>query len=140
MRARRTQAVPRFIVWSAAVLFSIVLQGSALAAPRGDADRGAALYDRCIACHSLERNRTGPKHCGLFDRAAGEAEGYRFSKAMRDWGRRWTAELLDTFLENPRKTVPGTRMTYAGVKDAQERADLIAYLMRENAAGGVCAR
>lgn len=132
--------MPRFIVWSAAVLFSIVLQGSALAAPRGDADRGAALYDRCIACHSLERNRTGPKHCGLFDRAAGEAEGYRFSKAMRDWGRRWTAELLDTFLENPRKTVPGTRMTYAGVKDAQERADLIAYLMRENAAGGVCAR
>jgi cytochrome c len=111
-----------------------------LAAPRGDAARGAALYDRCIACHSLERNRTGPKHCGLFDRAAGGAEGYRYSKAMRDWGQRWTAESLDTFLENPRKTVPGTRMTYAGVKDAQERADLIAYLMRENAPGGVCAQ
>jgi cytochrome c len=140
VRARRTEAVPRPIAWGAAVLFITVLQGPALAAPRGDAQSGAALYDRCIACHSLERNRTGPKHCGLFDRAAGEAEGYRYSKALRDWGERWTAESLDIFLENPRKVVPGTRMTYAGVKDAQERADLIAYLMRENAPGGICAQ
>lgn len=104
----------------------------------GDAKRGAEIYDRCIACHSLTRNRTGPKHCGLFGRTAGTLAGYRYSPAMRDSRIVWTEETLDTFLENPRAAVPRTKMGYAGIKDAQERADLIAYLRRANEPGGTC--
>ena len=103
--------------------------------PEGDAARGEAIYGRCQACHSLERNRTGPKHCGLFGRPAGSLEGYPFSDALRDSGIVWDEESLDSFLENPFEAVPGTRMGYAGVKDPQERADLIAYLE----AAGACA-
>lgn len=94
----------------------------------GDPARGAEVYQRCIACHSLDRNRTGPKHCGIFGRAAGDVPGYRYSAALADSGIIWNAESLDRFLENPLGAVPGTRMGYAGVKDPRDRADLIAYL------------
>lgn len=116
--------------------FLAVLLLSALpaaAAPAGEAagnpERGAAIYERCQACHSLERNRSGPKHCGLLGRAAGAAAGFGgYSAALEHSGIVWTAESLDRFLADPRGAVPGTRMGYAGVKDAQERADLIAFL------------
>jgi cytochrome c len=104
----------------------------------GDPARGAEIYGRCIACHSLTRNRTGPKHCGLFGRTAGTQAGYRYSNAMRESGIVWTEETLNAFLENPRAAVPSTKMGYAGIKDAQERADLIAYLKHANEPGGAC--
>jgi len=125
-------------VFAALVLALFSHAAQAAAPPPGNAERGAAIYERCIACHSLARNRTGPKHCGLIGRAAGSQEGYRYSEALRAWGKVWDAETLDVFLENPRATVPGTKMTYAGVKNAQERADLIAYLIRETGPGGAC--
>jgi cytochrome c len=120
-----------------AVLLLSVLPAAAAAAgdpAAGDPGRGAAVYERCQACHSLERNRTGPKHCGLLGRKAGGVAGFSYSKALKDSGILWDAESLDRFLENPFKAVPGTRMGYAGVKDPQERADLIAFL----AAAGAC--
>ncbi|MDA0702735.1 MAG: cytochrome c family protein [Proteobacteria bacterium] len=101
----------------------------------GDVELGAGLYDRCLACHSPARNRTGPKHCGVMDRTAGTLAGYRYSESMRESGIVWTAETLDAFLEAPRKFMPGTKMTYAGVPDPTDRVDLIAYLatLREDA-------
>lgn len=106
-----------------------VAASAAAAAPAGDPQRGAAIYERCQACHSLERNRTGPKHCGLIGRPAGSVPDFRgYSPALRDSGIVWDRESLDRFLADPRGTVPGTRMGYAGVKDPQERADLIAFL------------
>ena len=102
-------------------------------ASAGDPMRGAAIYERCGGCHSLERNRTGPRHCGLFGRKAGVVPGFHYSPAMKQSGIVWSRETLDKFLENPRKDVPGTAMTYAGIKDAKERADVIAYLERANA-------
>lgn len=98
------------------------------ASARGDATRGEEIYERCQACHSLQRNRSGPKHCGLLGRKAGSLEGYAYSSALRRSGIVWTVESLDRFLEDPFKAVPGTRMGYAGVKSPQERADLIAFL------------
>jgi cytochrome c len=100
--------------------------------PAGDPARGAHIYERCGACHSLDRNRTGPRHCGLFGRKAGSVPGFHYSKAMKQSGIVWSRETLDRFLENPRKDIPGTAMTYAGIKDAQERADVIAYLAQAN--------
>ena len=104
----------------------------------GDPARGEEIYGRCVACHSLTRNRTGPKHCGLFGRTAGTQEGYRYSQAMRESGIVWTEETLDAFLENPRAAVPRTKMGYAGIKKDRDRADLIAYLKRANEPGGAC--
>jgi len=107
-------------------------------ASAGDPARGAEIYERCGACHSLDRNRTGPRHCGLFGRKAGSVPGFHYSRAMKESGIVWTPETLDKFLENPRKDVPGTAMTYAGIKDPKERADVIAYLERANADKSEC--
>ena len=100
----------------------------AAALPEGDATRGKMIYERCQACHSLQRNRSGPKHCGLLGRKAGSLDGYSYSRALKDSGIVWSRETLDRFLENPFEAVPGTRMGYAGVKEPQARADLIAVL------------
>jgi cytochrome c len=93
---------------------------------------GATLYGRCVACHSLAYDRTGPRHCGLFGRRAGSVAGFRYSDAMKRSKIVWTAASLDRFLTDPLKAIPGTAMGYAGVKDRMERADLIAYLRAAN--------
>jgi cytochrome c len=98
------------------------------AAAGGDAARGEAIYERCAACHSLEHNRTGPKHCGLFGRRAGSLPDFEYSPAIRASGIVWNERTLDRFLAAPTKVVPGTTMGYAGIDDARERADLIAWL------------
>lgn len=98
-----------------------------LAAPP-DVVRGEAVYARCLACHALAYNRVGPKHCGLLGRRAGSVPGFEYSQAMKQSGITWDKKTLDRFLAAPLKAVPGTTMTYAGIPDRQERADLIAYL------------
>lgn len=117
------------------VLFIVFVAGPASAADGapGDAVRGEKIYDRCIGCHSLDRDRTGPRHDGLIGRRVGAVPGFPYSAAMRKagaGGMTWDEETLDRFLENPTKAMPGTRMGYAGIKNAQERADLIAFLRK----------
>jgi cytochrome c len=102
------------------------------AALGGDVTRGERIYERCVACHSLDRNRTGPKHCGLFGRRAGSVSDFEYSPAMRASGIVWNEKTLDRFLAAPTKVVSGTSMGYAGVDDPRERADLIAYLKAAN--------
>lgn len=103
-----------------------LLLAAALAA--GDPVAGEALYSRCLGCHALDYHRTGPKHCGLIGRRAGGLPGYDYSPAMKSSGLVWNERTLERFLADPLKAVPGTTMTYAGVPDPRERADLIAYL------------
>ena len=91
-------------------------------------EQGREIYGRCAACHSLERDRVGPRHCGLFGRRAGSVPGFPYSDAMRESGVVWTRETLDRFIADPRGTVPGTFMGYAGIPVAGERAWLLAYL------------
>jgi len=114
--------VTRVVLLAATIALSV---GTAAA---GDATRGEQLYARCAACHALEYDRVGPRHCGLLGRRAGSVPGFDYSAAMKKSGIVWTARTLDRFLAAPVRTVPGTTMTYAGVADAGERADLIAYL------------
>jgi cytochrome c len=99
----------------------------AQAAP-ASAVRGEAVYARCAACHALAQNRVGPKHCGLFGRMSGSLPNFEYSAAMKQAHIVWNTQTLDRFLASPLKMVPGTAMTYDGVSDAAERADLIAYL------------
>jgi cytochrome c len=124
----------------ASIAMSVLVALAALSPARatGDAVRGERIYERCAACHSLDRNRTGPKHCGLFGRRAGSLSDFEYSPAMRTAGIVWKDKTLDGFLAAPTKVVPGTYMGYAGVDDARERADLIAYLKAANGSRAVC--
>ena len=94
----------------------------------GDPKAGETVYTRCQACHALDYDRTGPRHCGLFGRRAGSVRGFSYSEAMSRSAIIWDQETLDRFLEKPLVVVPGTTMVYAGISDKKERVDLIAYL------------
>jgi cytochrome c len=101
--------------------------------------RGEQVYARCAGCHAIEGNRTGPQHCGLFGRRAGAAPGYEaYSEAMRRSRIVWDRDTLDAFLRDPQARVPGTTMGYAGIKDAGERADLLAWLKAASLAPQAC--
>ena len=99
----------------------------------GDPRAGEVIYSRCLACHALAYDRTGPKHCGLFGRHAGTVPGFSYSDAMKRSTFVWDEKTLDRFLANPMAAIPGTNMGYAGVTDRKERADLIAYTRQANA-------
>jgi cytochrome c len=101
-----------------------------------DLRAGQAVYERCMACHALAWDRTGPHHCGLFGRRAGSVPGFPYSEAMKKSEIVWSARTLDRFLADPAKTVPGTTMGYAGVKDPAERAALIAWLRESTRCAG----
>lgn len=120
----RSRSCPdvRFGVLAAA----LVLAHSGAAA--GDASHGEQVYGRCAACHALAYDRVGPRHCDLLGRRAGSVEGFEYSDAMRRSGIVWNAGMLDRFLADPVRVVPGTTMTYAGIEKRQDRADLIAFL------------
>lgn len=107
-----------------------MLEGALLLAAlaTGDPQAGEAIYPRCAACHALAYDRVGPRHCGVIGRPAGSVAGFEYSPAMKRSKLTWTRESLERFLADPIGTVPGTTMTYAGVPDAKERADLIAFL------------
>ena len=127
------------------VTAAVVAAGAALAAQAVAATddaalrRGEEIYSRCAGCHAIDYNRTGPQHCGLVGRRAGTAPGFTgYSAAMRASRIVWNARSLDRFLQDPMKAVPGTAMGYAGVKDPQERADLIAWLQVATRPGLSC--
>ena len=114
----------------AAVLTGLVAPPPALAG-MGDPERGRLLFRACIACHSLGpgEHRLGPSLAGVFGRKAGAAEGFRYySPALRSSNVFWNELTLDAWIADPRSLVPGSGTGFAGLSDAQARADLIAYL------------
>jgi len=111
------------------LLGGMTVQASTPVPAAGDAARGKAVYAQCLGCHSPDRHRTGPKHCGLIGRKSGTASGYEYSKAMQQANVVWSAQTLDHFLFAPLSFIPGTKMGVAGIKNAKSRRDLIAYLI-----------
>lgn len=106
---------------------------AALSAPYNTADlaNGRATFARCRSCHTLAEGGarlTGPNLWGLFGRQVGSREGYNYSKAVQDADFVWGTENLDHWLDNPKEFLPGNKMTFAGVHDADDRRDLIAYI------------
>ena len=101
-----------------------------LAHAQGDAKRGQKLFEECHACHALERGAqgVGPSLHGVFGRRAGELDDFRYSPALKRSGIIWTADTLDAFLADSQQFVPANRMPYAGMPNAADRADLVAYL------------
>lgn len=95
-----------------------------------DAEHGKTVFKACAACHATDHaNRLGPGLEGIVGRKAGTALGFRYSNAIKNSGIVWDDKWLNAYLESPQKAVPGTTMPYAGLKDAMDRADLIAYLV-----------
>ncbi|WP_443083557.1 c-type cytochrome [Variovorax sp. SRS16] len=115
-----------------ASVLAVCVAAPAFALGPADAVRGEQVYARCQACHALAVDRVGPHHCGLFGRLAGSVPGFAYSPAMKNSHIVWNDKTLDRFLAKPLAMVPGTAMTYDGVPDPQERADLIAYLKHAN--------
>ena len=102
-----------------------------LTAAAQDAQRGKALFDQCAACHSFDptHNDTGPHLKGLFGRKVASVGDFLYSPPLRRADFVWTPELLDKFLADPQAPpFRGNRMPFAGMPDAQARADLIAYV------------
>jgi cytochrome c len=95
-----------------------------------DADRGARVFNKCQACHKLEdgANGTGPHLYGVVGRDKGAVPGFGYSDTLASMEGDWTPENLSGFLENPRQYAPGTTMGFAGLRDIEDRANLIAYL------------
>lgn len=106
--------------------------GATPAMPAGDATRGAKIYDdNCTGCHSLDANRIGPAHRGVFGRKAGSVKDFAYSPALKKAKFVWNAARLDTWLTNPQGFVPGSKMGFR-LSDPQRRADVIAYLKQES--------
>ena len=96
----------------------------------GDAARGQQLYvSRCTGCHSVDSNKAGPSHQGVFGRKAGSAAGYDYSSALRSSKIVWREKTLDQWLSNPERLIRGQKMGFS-VNEASDRADLIAYLKK----------
>jgi cytochrome c len=97
----------------------------------GDPGRGAKLFGQCAACHStaVGEHLTGPSLAHVWDRKAAGAEGFqRYSEALKKSGLTWNEATLDRWLANPEALVPGTSMTFPGLREASARRDVIAYL------------
>jgi cytochrome c2 len=98
----------------------------------GDPARGEQRFVDCAACHAPQPGvaNVGPSLQGVFGRKAATLADFRYSPALKRSGITWTPETLDTFLADPQKAVPNNRMPYAGMPNAADRADLIAFLLK----------
>lgn len=96
----------------------------------GNAANGEKIFAQCKSCHVAEagKNRVGPSLWAVVGRKSGTVAGFNYSKANRDSGVTWNEDVLFTYLEAPQQFMPGTRMAFGGLKQPQDRADVIAYL------------
>src|ERR1017187_4340134 len=115
----------------AALIISLLTALSGAAYAAGDPAAGQSVFQStCSICHSVQpgQNKIGPTLSGVVGRKTGSVAGYTYSPQNQAANLTWDAATLDKYLEAPRAMIPGTKMTYGGLKDAQKRADLIAYL------------
>jgi cytochrome c len=106
------------------------LDGVDFASLTGDAASGKSAFAQCRTCHVVDpgMNRVGPSLAGIVGRPAGTVAGFKYTQANAESGITWTEAKLNQFLEKPHRVIPKTKMIFAGIPDAQKRADMIAYL------------
>lgn len=112
-------------------------------AAEGNSTRGQRVFNACAACHSLQpdQNMTGPSLAGLWNRKAGSVASFgRYSPALKSANIVWNDGTLDDWITDPQHLVPGNQMTFAGIKDARQRADLLAFLKEATQPGASAAQ
>jgi cytochrome c len=118
------------------VVISVMLLCTSAGAEQkiGDPSAGERVFKKCMSCHMVgdgAKNRSGPILNGVFGAKLGSIENFKYSKAFNEYSEKniiWDSETLDLFLTKPRDYIPKTKMSFAGLKKAQDRADVIAFL------------
>ena len=96
-----------------------------------DVEKGQSSFKKCLACHRIgpdAKNLVGPELNGLDGRKSGSVEGFNYSDANKNSGIVWNEASFKDYIKDPRTKIPGTKMTFAGIKSEKQRADVIAYL------------
>lgn len=122
----------RFVLPAVAAA-ALLVSGSGAALADGDAAAGKKVFNKCKVCHTVEagQHKVGPSLAGVIGRAAGAAEDFNYSDAMKESGVTWDVESLDKYLANPKEFIPGNKMAFVGLKKEEDRANVIAYLQAE---------
>ena len=97
----------------------------------GNVEDGKKVFKKCAACHSINKggkSKIGPALWGVTSRNSGEVDGYKYSKALKSYGKQWNFEELNGFLLKPAKWIKGNKMGFAGLKKDKDRASVILYL------------
>jgi len=106
-------------------------------APTPDLVNGQRQFSKCKVCHTIikgGRHKVGPNLYGILGKPAATSEGFRYSSALKKAGIIWDKATLDQWIQSPRNTVPGTSMSFIGIRDEKSRRDLLAYVLKESAA------
>ncbi len=116
--------------WLQTVFLTSLLMVASGLAEAGDPAKGEKVFKKCKTCHALEagKNKIGPTLAGVMGRAAGGAEGFKYSDAMAASGIVWDEAAVDAYLADPKGFIPGNKMTFAGLKKEDDRANVIEYL------------
>lgn len=123
---------------TALAAFSGLAPLSPALAAEGSAIRGQRVFEACAACHSLQpdQNMTGPSLANLWHRKAGSLASFpRYSSALKSSGVVWNDKTLDQWIKDPQRLIPGNDMTFPGIKNDQQRADLLAFLKQATQSG-----
>ena len=102
---------------------------------KASVEKGAEVFKKCASCHTIDKggpNRVGPNLYGVVGRGKDSHPGYAYSAAMSQKGGVWSFQDLNIYLYSPRDFVPGTKMSFAGLKNDQDRANIIAYLRAQS--------
>ena len=97
----------------------------------GDVSSGEKIFKKCVACHSINKggkNKIGPALYNVVGSLVGGLDDYKYSKALASYGKEWTFEELNGFLQKPASYLKGTKMSYAGLRKEKDRASIIKYL------------
>ncbi|AXI48179.1 cytochrome c family protein [Sulfitobacter sp. SK012] len=118
------------------ILVLAIMSGPVFA--EGNPDKGKKLFSKCKACHMVgekAKNRVGPELNGIVGASAGAVEGFKYSKALTaqaEAGLVWDEASLSEFLANPKKFMPGTKMSFKGFRKEEQLADIVSYLATFN--------
>jgi cytochrome c len=118
------------------LLLTSIVMSNAAHAQAGNAEVGEDVFKKCRACHAVgagAENKVGPQLNGIIGRKSGTVEGFNYSDANKEAGAKglvWTEEELLKYLEAPLTYMPKNKMAFAGLKDEQDRRDVVAYLIK----------
>jgi cytochrome c len=122
------------------IVAALVIAGSPVSSMGQDEQKGAAVFNVCLACHTIgpgAQNKIGPELNGLDDRKAGTVPSFDYSDANKDSGIIWNEATFEEYIKNPQAKIPGTKMIFPGIKNEQQVKDLWAYVSQFDANGNV---